>query len=272
MNNKKNKDGLTEKQFLKQYNPGNYKRPSVTTDILIIGAGEKHSGLKLLLIKRGNHPYMDCWALPGGFIEENETAYQAAARELEEETGLKDIYLDQIYTFTKPGRDPRTWVMSIAYLALVPKLEEVKGLDDAKDAAWFDLEFSDSEIVLTNVDRDVRIVYGLKKENFRNGAVRYDNFLPTLKTEEKLAFDHVEILIEAMKKLREQIFYNNQAFCLVDETFTLPELQAVYETVLNRPLYKKSFRDMISDRIEETGKERRSDVKGGRLSKEYKLK
>ena len=112
----------------------------------------------------------------------------------------------------------------------------------------------------------------MKKENFRNGAVRYDNFLPTLKSEEKLAFDHVEILIEAMKKLREQIFYNNQAFCLVDETFTLPELQAVYEAVLNRPLYKKSFRDMISDRIAETGKEKRSDVKGGRLSKEYKLK
>jgi ADP-ribose pyrophosphatase YjhB (NUDIX family) len=272
MNNKKNKDGLTEKQFLKQYNPGNYKRPSVTTDILIIGMNEDYSGLKLLLIKRGNHPYIDCWALPGGFIEENETAYQAAARELEEETGLTDIYLDQIYTFTKPGRDPRTWVMSIAYLSLVPRLREVKGFDDAEDAAWFDLEFNDSSIELTNEEKGVKIVYSLKKESFLNGAVRYENYIPTLKTEEALAFDHVEILIEAMKKLREQIFYSNQAFCLVDKTFTLPELQAAYEAVLNRPLYKKSFRDMVSEKLVETGTERRSNIKGGRTSKEYTLK
>ena len=75
-----------------------------------------------------------------------------------------------------------------------------------------------------------------------------------------------------MKKLREQLFYSNQAFCLVNETFTLPELQAVYEAVLNRPLYKKSFRDMVSDKIEETGTERKSNIKGGRTSKEYRLR
>ena len=272
MNNKRNKDGLTEKQFLKQYDPGNYKRPSVTTDILIMGMNNDHSGLKILLIKRGDHPYIGCWALPGGFIHENETAYQAAARELEEETGLKGVYLDQIYTFTKPGRDPRTWVMSIAYLSLVPALDEVEGLDDADDAAWFDLSFTDSAIELSSEEKNVRIVYSLKKENFSNGAVRYENYIPTLAGEEELAFDHVEILIEAMKKLREQILYSDQAFCLVGNTFTLPELQAAYEAVLGRPLYKKSFRDMISDKIEETGSERRSNIKGGRTSREYRLK
>ncbi len=270
--NRKNKDGLTEKQFLERYDPGNYKRPSVTADILILGMNEDHSGLKLLLIKRGNHPFIDCWALPGGFIEENETAYQAAARELEEETGLKGIYLDQVYTFTKPGRDPRTWVMSIAYLALVPELDEVKGCDDAEDAAWFDLKFTDSSIELSNEEKGVSIEYSLKKETFSNGAVKYENFIPELKSDEALAFDHVEILIEAMKKLREQILYSNQAFCLVNRTFTLPELQAVYEAILNRPLYKKSFRDMVSEKLTETGTERRSCIKGGRTSKEYTLK
>ena len=270
--NRKNKDGLTEKQFLKAYNPGDYKRPSVTTDILILGMNEDHSGLKILLIKRGNHPFIDCWALPGGFIEENETAYRAAARELEEETGLKGIYLDQVYTFTKPGRDPRTWVISIAYLALVPKLDEVKGCDDAEDAAWFDLNFTDTSIELSNDEKDVLIKYSLKKEAFSNGAVTYENYIPSLKSEEALAFDHVEILIEAMKKLREQILYNDQAFCLVDSKFTLPELQSAYEAVLGRPLYKKSFRDMVSDKITETGTERRSVIKGGRKSKEYVLK
>ncbi len=270
--NRKNKDGLTEKQFLKAYNPGDYKRPSVTTDILILGMNEDYSGLKILLIKRGNHPFIDCWALPGGFIEENETAYRAAARELEEETGLKGIYLDQVYPFTKPGRDPRAWVMSIAYLALVPKLDEVKGCDDAEDAAWFDLRFTDTSIELSNDEKDVLIKYSLKKESFSNGAVTYENYIPTLKSDEALAFDHVEILIEAMKKLREQILYSNQAFCLVDKKFTLSELQSAYEAVLGRPLYKKSFRDMVSDKITETGTERRSVIKGGRKSKEYVLK
>lgn len=268
---KRNKDGLTEAEFLKNYNPGDYKRPSVTTDILILGMNEDYSGLKLLLIKRGNHPYLGCWALPGGFIEENESAYQAAARELEEETGLKGVYLDQIYTFTKPGRDPRTWVMSIAYLSLVSKLDEVKGYDDAADAAWFDLRFTDTAIELSSEEKDVQIVYNLKRKNFTNGMIKYENFIPSLASEEALAFDHVEILIEAIKKLREQLFYSTQAFCLVEETFTLPELQAVYEVVLNRPLYKKSFRDMISSRIVETGEEKKSKVKGGRKSKSYIL-
>ena len=268
---KRNKDGLTEAEFLKNYNPGDYKRPSVTTDILILGMNEDYSGLKLLLIKRGNHPYLGCWALPGGFIEENESAYQAAARELEEETGLKNVYLDQIYTFTKPGRDPRTWVMSIAYLSLVSKLDEVKGYDDADDAAWFDLRFTDTAIELSSEEKDVQIVYNLKRKNFTNGMIKYENFIPSLVSEEALAFDHVEILIEAIKKLREQLFYSTQAFCLVEDTFTLPELQAVYEVVLNRPLYKKSFRDMISCKIVETGEEKKSKVKGGRKSKSYIL-
>lgn len=267
-----NKDGLTEEEFLKQYDPGDYNRPSVTADILILGMNEDYSSLKLLLIKRGNHPFLGSWALPGGFVEENETAHKAAKRELEEETGLTGIYLDQIYTFSKPKRDPRTWVITIAYLALVPNLAEVEGRDDADDCAWFDLKFTDKAIELYNEERDVQIVYDLRKESFKNGAIRYENYIPSLVSEERLAFDHVEILIEAIKKLREQINYNNQAFCLVDETFTLPELQAVYETVLGRPLYKKSFRDMISDRVEETGNDKTSKTKSGRKCKEYRLK
>ena len=268
----KNKDGLTEKEFLSRYNPGDYNRPSVTTDILLLGMNEDYSGLKLLLIKRGEHPFLGCWALPGGFIEENETAYQAAARELKEETGLSGVYLDQIYTFTKPGRDPRTWVMSIAYLALVQTLDEVKGYDDADDAAWFDFRFTESAIEISSEDKDVQILYDLKKEEFVNGAIKYENYIPTLVSDEQLAFDHIEILIEAIKKLREHIYFNNQAFCLVDDTFTLPELQRVYETVLGKPLYKKSFRDMISNKVIETGKEKTSRFKGGRRSTEYTFK
>lgn len=268
----RNKDGLTEAEFLAEYNPGNYKRPSVTTDILILGMNKDYSSLKLLLIKRGDHPFLGSWALPGGFISPNETAYVAATRELKEETGIDDVYLDQIYTFTKPGRDPRTWVMSIAYLSLISNLREVSGQDDADDAAWFDLKFTDDSITIKNDEKGVAIEYSLKKETFRNGALQYQNYIPTLVSTDALAFDHVEIIIEAMKKLREQIIYSNQAFCLVDKEFTLPELQAVYEVILGRKLYRKSFRDMAERKIMETGNERQSKTKNGRRSKEYTLK
>lgn len=268
----RNKDGLTEAEFLAEYNPGNYERPSVTTDILILGMNKDYSSLKLLLIKRGDHPFLGSWALPGGFISPNETAYVAATRELKEETGIDDVYLDQIYTFTKPGRDPRTWVMSIAYLSLISNLREVSGQDDADDAAWFDLKFTDDSITIKNDEKGVAIEYSLKKETFRNGALQYQNYISTLVSTDALAFDHVEIIIEAMKKLREQIIYSNQAFCLVDKEFTLPELQAVYEVILGRKLYRKSFRDMAERKIMETGNERQSKTKNGRRSKEYTLK
>ena len=268
----RNKDGLTEAEFLAEYNPGNYERPSVTTDILILGMNKDYSSLKLLLIKRGDHPFLGSWALPGGFISPNETAYVAATRELKEETGIDDVYFDQIYTFTKPGRDPRTWVMSIAYLSLISNLREVSGQDDADDAAWFDLKFTDDSITIKNDEKGVAIEYSLKKETFKNGALQYQNYIPTLVSTDALAFDHVEIIIEAMKKLREQIIYSNQAFCLVDKEFTLPELQAVYEVILGRKLYRKSFRDMAERKIMETGNERQSKTKNGRRSKEYTLK
>ena len=272
MNGNENMNELSEEEFIKRYNPDDYQRPSVTTDLLIFGMKEDYSGLKILLIKRGIHPYQGSWALPGGFIRENETAYQTAARELEEETGLTDLYLDQVYTFTKPDRDPRTRVISIAYMALVPELSDVKGDDDADDAAWFDLNFTDHRIVISNDEKDVRIVYNLKKETFSNGVIRYENYIPAVVGTESLAFDHIEIWIESVKKLREQIRYDNQAFCLVGKTFTLPEIQAVYETILGHPLYKKSFRDMINDRVSETGNVKTSKVKSGRKCKEYAVK
>ena len=267
----RNRDGLTEQEFLAKYSPGDYKRPSVTVDTLILGMNEDYSGMKILLIKRGDHPFMGCWALPGGFVSENETAHQAAARELQEETGLSGIYLDQVYTFSKPDRDPRTWVISIAYLALIPDLREVEGADDAADAAWFDLMFTDEKIVINNEEKGVHIAYDLRRETFRNGAMRYENYIPTLTGEDALAFDHVEILIEAFKKLRKEILYNDQAFCMVEENFTLPELQAVYEAVLGHELYKKSFRDMVKGKVSETGRMKQSKTKNGRKCKEYRM-
>ena len=268
MKAKKNAQALTEEQFLKLYNPEDYIRPSVTTDLLILGINKDYSSLKVLLVKRNEHPYIDRWALPGGFIQNDETAHNAASRILQSKTHLRDVYLDQIYTFTKPDRDPRTRVMSIAYMSLVSEPDETS----SDDEAWFNLKFTDQSIELSNKEKGIFISYTLKKESFQNGIVRYENFTAALAGKEGLAFDHIEIVIEGIKKLREQIFYGNQAFCLVEKTFTLPELQLVFELILNRPLYKKSFRDMVSEKIVQTGSEKKSKVAGGRKSKEYMMK
>ncbi len=111
-----------------------YPHPAVTTDCVIFGFdGEE---IKVLLVERGIEPYKGCWALPGGFINPNESAEVGARRELQEETGIEDAYIEQFHTYSTPNRDPRERVITIAYIALV-KLQEVKGGDDAADAQWF---------------------------------------------------------------------------------------------------------------------------------------
>ena len=91
------KNGLTEEEYLKNYRPGDYERPSVTVDMLIFAVDNREESIRLLLIKRKNHPFLGCWALPGGFVEMTESLRDAAARELEEETGVKGMYLEQLY-------------------------------------------------------------------------------------------------------------------------------------------------------------------------------
>ena len=114
-----------------------YPRPAVTTDCVIFGQGE--GDLKVLLVKRGNEPFKEMWALPGGFLNPDETAEEGALRELREETGLTDVKVEQLFTFSDPKRDPRDRVISIAYMAVV-KLQDVKGEDDASEAKWFPLK------------------------------------------------------------------------------------------------------------------------------------
>ncbi len=262
---KRDSNNLTEKEFLKQYTDAIYDKPSVTTDILVLSVNESFSGLKVLLVKREEHPYLDCYALPGGFIMKDETAYQAAARKLKEETGLEDVYLDQIYTFTKPGRDPRTWVMSIAYLALVPvKIALSK-------AVWFDIRIEDSCIKLENSDEGVSICYDITNTTFKNGKLSYENWVATPVSKDELAFDHIEIIVESFLKLRASFEHTDLAFNMVGDTFTLPDLQALYELVLGKSLYKTNFRAMVTPKIEPTGSKIKSRTKN-KLSTEYRYR
>lgn len=280
MAQKKDKNGLTEKEFLKDYKAGSYERPSVTADILVLGTSANLRTLKILLVKRDEHPYLEQWALPGGFVRKDETAYQAAERKLSQETGLEGVYLDQIYTFTNPARDPRTWVMTIAYLALVSDTSDdvLHGVTCAgdydsdggvQDAAWFDLVIDAESISFINDERNVEIRYSIENKRFKNGMIYYENWVSEPASKEELAFDHIEIIIESILKLKAEFEHTDLSFNMIGEKFTLPDLQALYELVLGKKLYKTNFRAMIAPKVEATGAKMKS-VCSNKMSAEYR--
>lgn len=199
-----------DQNFLKKYDASIYPKPSVTVDIIICTI--MYEQLRVLLIKRKHPPYRDCWAIPGGFvdIEKNETLERAAARELQKETGLKNIYIEQLKTYGDPDRDPRTRVITVAYFALVPECllrhQKIKAADDAKEAGWFKL-------------------WDLPKS---------------------LAFDHSRILHDVYKRLRGKILYAPIAFEFVPKAFTWSQLLSVYEAVLGEefPNFRRKMKLM----------------------------
>ncbi|MBE6632024.1 MAG: NUDIX hydrolase [Ruminococcaceae bacterium] len=182
--------GMTEEEFLESYKQKNYPKPSLTADVVIFT--EKEGELAVLLIKRGGHPYIGKWALPGGFANANECIEQTAERELFEETGIEGMPLTEIGLFTRPGRDPRGWVVSQVYAssAVYGCCRPVAG-DDAKETAWFSVRADEDTVELRCGDTDIR--YSYRSEGSRIGV----EYL----TDETLAFDHGEILIKALEKM-----------------------------------------------------------------------
>ncbi len=180
-----------------------YDRPAVTVDCVVFGLDD--DDLKILLIQRGLDPFKGQWALPGGFAVVGEALEETARRELQEETGLEDVYLEQLYTFSDPDRDPREHVITVAHYGLVNLFDHtIAASTDASNAAWFCLDD-----------------------------------MP------QLAFDHEEILEIAHKRLRGKIRYQPIGFELLPERFPLRSLQAVYEKILDRKLDKRNFRKKI---------------------------
>ena len=270
---KRNANGLTEAEFLAAYKPGDYDRPSVTVDMMVLRMKPELDGLQILLIQRKNHPCIEQWALAGGFVDIDESAYKAACRELEEETGLMGVYLEQIYTMSQPDRDPRMRVIDIAYAALLPYGDEAEAVagDDAADALWFDIEFSDKKLRLTNSNKGIVLDYKLNVKEFVNGRIKIKNLVPELISQEALAFDHAEIILEGLNRIRNKVMYTDVAFNLVPEKFTLPDLQKVYEVILGKPLYKANFREKIEGNVTELD-EKGKTITTKRMSRLYEYK
>jgi len=208
-----------EKAFLEKYRPQDYPRPAVAVDLVILTIIDAQ--LRVLLVKRKEHPFKGGWALPGGFVrvgekDQGEDLDAAARRELHEETGLDAdrVAMEQLYTFGKAGRDPRMRVISVAYVALVrPDLAPiVRAGGDVSDADWFSFE-------------------QLKKL--------------------ELAFDHRDIVDLALARIRGKLEYSNIAFDLVPLTFTIPELRNVYSIVLDREMDPGNFRRKFNRLLED---------------------
>ena len=208
-----------------------WPRPALTVDIVVFGFIAGHKGtpplLEVLLIERDAPPFEGRRALPGGFVGEHEDLEAAALRELEEETSVRDVYLEQLYTFGTPGRDPRGHTVSVAFYALVkPADHPALAASDARRAVWTPLSEATD-----------------------------------------LAFDHDLILKIALDRLRAKLRYRPIGFSLLPDEFTLSELQDLYESALSRPLDKRNFRKLVEQMaiLIATGNERRGPHRSAAL-------
>jgi len=180
-----------------------FPKPSLTVDCVIFGLD--YRDLKVMLIQRGVPPFEGQWALPGGFVALDESLETAALRELQEETGITQVFLEQLYTFGSVGRDPRDRVITVAYYALINLSEhQIQATTDAKAAAWF-----------------------------------------SVASPPPLAFDHEQILTVALNRLKGKVRYEPIGFELLPTKFSLTQLQRLYETILGQDLDKRNFRKKI---------------------------
>ncbi len=206
----------TEQAFLAQYDRDRYAKPAVMVDVVIFTVRDER--LKVLLVKRGEHPFRGQWALPGGAVHVDpdsaagfdRTLEAAALRELYEETGVKSPYLEQLKTYGSAERDPRDWTVSVAYFALISSDRiELRHGTDAAEARWFTVQ--------------------------------------KLGVKHRLAFDHKTILADAITRLRAKVEYTAVAVHLLPEEFTLTELQHMYELLLQATLDKSAFRRRVKE-------------------------
>ena len=268
-----------EKAYLEQYDIAQFERPSLATDMAIFSIMEEgerdnfrklpQKALKLLLIKRASFPFKDSWALPGGFCRPDEDVYETAKRELYEETNIKNAYLNLTGTFGDIGRDPRGWIISNTFLALIDgEACNLRAGTDAWEAKWFSVTLKrieikkevteeivdmETEYELTLLHEDAGICLSAKIKEYK----QFQNYHETVRYEmldcENIAFDHAKLILHNLLFLRKSVENDfKMAFDLMPETFTLTELQTAFELILDRKLLAANFRRKINDYVAET--------------------
>lgn len=254
------KEYKSEEEFLKDYDSSMYEKLSMTTDILIFSVSDemqdnyrklnkKH--FSVLLVKRDNYPFKDKWCLPGGFVGIDEDIEDSAKRILANEANLHDIYLEQLYTFGNPSRDPRMRVVSTSYMALIDKNKLNEKI--AKNASWFNVMILEDKETI-----DVTLDNGLEQIKFKIGKTLQekttDRYKYDILENDKLAFDHPLVIASGISRLKNKLEYTDIVFNMMPEYFTLGELQQVYEVILGKKLLDPAFRRMIANKVEKTTK------------------
>ena len=275
-----------EKAYLENYNIEDFERPSVAADMAVFSIMKEDGGeaggsqenyrkdpeqkLKLLLIKRASYPYKNKWALPGGFCRKGESTLETAKRELYEETGIKDAYLRPFDIFSEPGRDPRGWIISHAFLTLINGEDyRIHAGSDAWEAGWFSVSIEKKELQreIEEEQAHIRNSYFLKltcreknrlelkteiteDKHFQNyhETVDYD-----IVSSEGIGFDHAKVILCAFLALEKEVNENGRpVFDLMPEKFTLAELQRAFEIVQGKKLLVANFRRKMADYVIET--------------------
>lgn len=278
-----------EREYLENYNIGQFERPSVATDIVafaVMQDGEQSNirklanrELKLLLVKRSQFPYKGAWALPGGFLRPGETIEETAKRELLEETGVENPFLHLAGVYSEAGRDPRGWIISNSFISLINAENcSLRADTDAWDAAWFcvklqsDNTSSDDSTSTTKMikhtltlsfdsassdsnikgDENIEIKAIVSEKSTRKGHNHVSSY--QIVDSGELGFDHAKIIVQSLLELRDMMEYDLRiAFDLLPESFTLAQLQSTIEKVTDKKFLSANFRRKASDYVEETG-------------------
>lgn len=254
------KEYTSEEDFLKEYDSNQFEKLSITADMAIFSVSSENTGnyrklskkkFSILLVKRSTYPFKGKWCLPGGFVGIDEAIDDAAKRILENETNLRNIYMEQLYTFGDVNRDPRMRIVSTAYIALVDK----NRLEDCitEDASWFSMDILEDQkeiqVSFDNGNEQFSIVISKKLKSPTSDRYEY-----IIKKNEHIAFDHAKVIVSGISRLKNKISYTDIVFNMMGEYFTLGELQQVYEVILGKELLDPAFRRIIANKVEKTDK------------------
>ena len=251
----------SEEEFLRNYDPNEYERLSVTTDILVLSVSSNDNAnyrktddkkMSVLLVRRDNYPFKDMWCLPGGFVGYNEDLDEAPKRILKSETNLDNLYLEQLYTFGEVKRDPRMRVISTSYMSLIDKNRLMEHIN--KNASWFDIVLYEEKdnVVTIILDNGIETIsFSIKKELREKTTDRYSfNIIKNT----NIAFDHPLVILAGLERLKNKLEYTDIVFNMMPEYFTLGELQKVYEVILGKKLLDPAFRRIIKNKVIKTDK------------------